>query len=101
MFAAHSKELLILWSPLYLSRAWCVYELAMYMTFRKGGTVNVCLILKVLTILTGVLCAGVSCLCYELTLALQSSMVTSGLNGVSLDDENDKEADGPVKFTLE
>ncbi|CAK9099358.1 Uncharacterized protein SCF082_LOCUS46531 [Durusdinium trenchii] len=39
-FLQHSKVLLILWSPAYLSRLWCVFELAVFRMANPNGKIS-------------------------------------------------------------
>jgi len=55
-FLANSEELLILWTPVYLRRLWCVYELAMFTVLRPDGKVTICpLFIHVLVVVVVVL----------------------------------------------
>eukprot|EP00401_Gymnodinium_catenatum_P006750 CAMPEP_0117486754 /NCGR_PEP_ID=MMETSP0784-20121206/15640_1 /TAXON_ID=39447 /ORGANISM="" /LENGTH=550 /DNA_ID=CAMNT_0005281375 /DNA_START=66 /DNA_END=1718 /DNA_ORIENTATION=+ len=38
-FLSNSQALMILWTPKYLSRLWCVYELAAYVAFREDARI--------------------------------------------------------------
>eukprot|EP00440_Ansanella_granifera_P032467 gb/GFBE01035227.1/.p1 GENE.gb/GFBE01035227.1/~~gb/GFBE01035227.1/.p1 ORF type:complete len:571 (+),score=99.62 gb/GFBE01035227.1/:1-1713(+) len=53
-FLRKSKSLLILWTPQYFSRLWCVFELAAYMHVHRGNvsfTVDVCAVYAEVTLL--------------------------------------------------
>ncbi|CAE7377424.1 GIP [Symbiodinium natans] len=62
-FLSISKELRILWSPPYLSRLWCVFELAAYRKVNPSGKITFAPLFVERTILMAVLCVYLANFC--------------------------------------